>query len=87
MDGRRCVYNVQIEMGMKYFKVKMPEAYARVEWCKKMFGRPFQDLPNEQRKWNNMRWYRNKGYLYFREEKDYIWYQLTWSEISNDVLG
>jgi hypothetical protein len=63
---------------MSYFKVKIPEAYARVKWCREIFGRPFQDLPKESRQWQNMRWYRNKGYIYFREEKDYVWYMLRW---------
>jgi hypothetical protein len=63
---------------MKYYTVKMPEAYARIKWCEETFGRPFQNLPIGQRQWNNMRWYRNTGSLCFREESDYILYLLRW---------
>jgi hypothetical protein len=61
------------------YRAKMSEAYARVQWCKKIFGPSFQGIPEGQRKWNQMRWWRNKGYLYFRNEDDYIMYRLAWS--------
>ena len=64
---------------MTYYKVKMPEAYARIQWCRKTFGPPFQNLPKEQRQWNNMRWYRCYGTLCFREEADYLLYLLRWA--------
>jgi hypothetical protein len=69
---------------MTYYKAKIPEAWARVQWCKEVFGRPFQDLPPEQRQWNNMRWYRNKGYLYFRDAEDFMIYVLRWGNEHTD---
>lgn len=47
------------------YKLKMPEAYARVEWCKKNLG-------------EDGTWWRHKGHLYFRREKDYFFYVLRW---------
>ena len=50
------------------YKAKMPEAYARVEWCKKHFGGHGY----------GPRWRRVKGYLYFNNEADYLMYCLRW---------
>lgn len=52
------------------YKVKIAEAYARVEWCKKQFGGFGYGY----------RWRRIKGYLYFNDEKDYLLYCLRWSD-------
>ena len=60
------------------YKAKMPEAYARVQWCKKMFGPSMQGLPKEERHWSMMRWWRQGGYLMFRNEDDFIMYRLAW---------
>jgi hypothetical protein len=57
-------------MGMSFYKkVKIPEAYARVEWCK-------QTLGNES---HGVTWWRRRGLLYFADEKCYTWYMLRWS--------
>jgi hypothetical protein len=63
---------------MSYYKAKVPEAYARVQWCKETFGPSMQGIPAGQRKWTDMRWYRNKGYLYFKHQEDYFVYVLRW---------
>jgi len=63
---------------MSYFKVKMPEAYARVKWCRETFGPSFGGVQPEERRWQNMRWYRNKGRLYFKDKEDYLIYILRW---------
>lgn len=47
-------------------KVKLDEAYAKVEWCKETFGKQVY----------GGRWWRNKGHLYFRETKDYLWFTM-----------
>lgn len=52
-----------------YKKVKIPEAYARVEWCK-------QTLGNES---HGVTWWRRRGLLYFADEKCYTWYMLRWT--------
>lgn len=45
----------------------MPESYARVQWCVKMFGN--QSLNN---------WYRHKGRLYFKTRDMLELYILKW---------
>lgn len=55
---------------MKYYKAKMPEAWARIKWCREQFGPQCV---------NKMRWYRDRGYLYFRDEQDYLLYLLRWA--------
>jgi hypothetical protein len=62
------------------YKAKMPEAYARVEWCKETFGgnsEPNYDSTNDIVK--GLRWWRRMGYLYFRNEQDYMLYTLRWA--------
>jgi hypothetical protein len=55
---------------MKFFrKVKIPEAYSRVEWCRATLGK---DVTGGN-------WWRHRGHLYFNCEKCYNWYQLAWS--------
>lgn len=51
------------------YKAKMPEAYARVEWCRKIFGESG----------DGKRWYRYRGYLYFYSKDDYLLYLLRWA--------
>lgn len=51
------------------FRAKMPEAYARVEWCKQIFG------DDEY----GQKWWRNRGYVCFRNESDYLLYLLRWA--------
>ena len=61
------------------YKVKMPEAHARMEWCKEQFGgdgRP--DYSKRVDIVRGMRWWRREGYLFFRYKKDYVWYQMRW---------
>jgi len=62
------------------YSVKVPEAYARVQWCKKTFGPSMQGLPENERAWAKMRWWRRGGKLYFRSEDDYIMYKLRWGD-------
>jgi hypothetical protein len=61
------------------YKAKMPEAYARVEWCKETFG-PTDDLGNDLMAIATDRtWWRRQGHLYFRNEQDYVLYTLRWA--------
>lgn len=50
------------------YRAKLPEAYARVEWCKEQFGGHGY----------GERWRRVKGFLYFNEQEDYFLYCLRW---------
>lgn len=55
---------------MKFFrKVKIPEAYARVEWCRMTLGRDCK----------GGNWWRHRGHLYFKDEKAFMMYELKWS--------
>jgi hypothetical protein len=57
-------------MGMiMIYRAKMPEAYARVEWCKKIFGETNYD----------QEWWRDRGYVCFRNKQDYMLYLLKWA--------
>jgi len=61
------------------YKVKVPETYARMQWCKEQFGgdgEPKYYLNTDIVK--DLLWWRRQGYLFFREEKDYAWYLLRW---------
>jgi len=40
--------------------------YAKLSWCEQYLG------PSSER------WYRDRGYLCFWEEKDYMWFKLRW---------
>jgi len=54
---------------MKFIrKVKLAEAYARVEWCKQRFGPQV----------HGGIWWRHRGHLYFKDEKCYTLYALRW---------
>lgn len=58
------------------YRAKMPEAWARLKWCEEQFG-PGVDYGNA---WlRGTRWWRNKGYVCFRDESDYMLYLLRWS--------
>lgn len=54
---------------MKVYKAKLPEAWARMEWCRQTFGQPVK----------GGNWWRHRGHLYFREQRDYAFYLLRWS--------
>jgi hypothetical protein len=63
------------------YKAKMPEAYARVEWCKQAFGGEGEPLWEKYRGVNitrGLRWWRRQGHLFFRSEQDYVFYCLRW---------
>lgn len=45
---------------------KMPEAWARIEWCRQAFG-------------ESGTWWRSKGYVCFKNKQEYMWYQLRWA--------
>ena len=52
---------------MKWYRSpKMSQAWARMEWCKQMFGD------------HDIRWWRDRGHLFFRYESDYMLYLLRW---------
>lgn len=58
------------------YKVKLAESWARITWCEQQFG----DTVDYGHAWvKGARWWRIKGYLYFRDEKDYLFYLLRWS--------
>ena len=57
---------VQLKMVMIY-QAKIPEAWARMQWCERALGA--QDI----------RWWRDRGYLCFRNKADYMLYLLRWS--------
>lgn len=62
------------------YKSKLPEAYARMEWCKEQFGGDGQpDYKKSVDIVHGMRWWRRQGHLFFRCEKDYMLYCLRWS--------
>jgi hypothetical protein len=70
---------------MAVYKAKMPEAWARIEWCKEQFGADglFADgYPQPQYGGHNLtrglRWWRRSGHLFFRNEQDYLFYLLKW---------
>lgn len=74
---------------MKVYKSSpMPQAYARVEWCKAQFGgddRPrfkqtgrLTDYKQYQVA-DDQRWWRRQGHLFFRNEQDFILYCLRWA--------
>lgn len=61
------------------YKVKVSETYARIQWCETQFGGdgcPYYHLNTDIVK--GLRWWCRQGYLFFREEKDYVWYVLRW---------
>jgi hypothetical protein len=51
------------------YRAKMPEAFARIEWCKKIFGEINYD----------QKWWRDRGYVCFRNKQDYMLYLLKWT--------
>lgn len=63
---------------MMQYKAKMPgtvriqDSIRRVQWCRDQFG-------PESLFSNYGRWQRYKEYLYFRDEKDYLFYMLRWT--------
>lgn len=65
---------------MKFYRSpKMPEAYARVQWCREKFGKSFGDhRPATNWSWTDMRWYRQGGYIFFKNEEDLTLYLLRW---------
>ena len=58
-------------MLLKY-RAKIPEAWARIKWCEQQFG-PVIGW------YSKARWYRDSGYIYFRDESDYLLYLMRWS--------
>ena len=49
-------------------KVDIPEAYARVEWCRITLGKDIR----------GGNWWRHRGHIYFKDEKCYTLYMLRW---------
>lgn len=61
-------------------KVKFTETAQVIKWCKEHFGgtgEPKYYMNTDIVK--DLRWWCRQGYIYFREEKDYIWFQLKWA--------
>jgi hypothetical protein len=57
---------------MKFFyKAKLPEAYARCEWCRMHLGKAVK----------GGNWWRHRGHLYFKDEKSYLMYILKWGTV------
>ncbi len=55
---------------MKFFRrVKIPEAHARVEWCRANLGK---DIIGGN-------WWRYRGHIYFKDEQSFFMYTLRWS--------
>ena len=55
---------------MKFLhKEKLPEAWARCEWCRMHLGKSIKYST----------WWRHRGYLYFKDEKMHLMYLLKWS--------
>lgn len=64
---------------MWYPSPKMPEDWARVEWCIRAFGCLGAYGPPAIDKWEDLRWYRFDGRLYFKNESDLALYLLRWA--------
>jgi hypothetical protein len=66
---------------MTIYKAILPQAYARVEWCKETFGptNEWVEYENGRDIARGLRWWRRQGYLYFRNEVDYTLFLLRWS--------
>ena len=60
-----------------YRSPKMPQAWARMEWCRQMFG-PSADDQTEQEQ-HEVRWNRVRGFLFFKHESDFVLYMLRWT--------
>lgn len=65
--------NINLKMPEKlieYHGVRMPTVgdarYNRTKWCAEQFGI------------GTDRWFQRNNYLYFKHEKDFTWYLLTW---------
>jgi hypothetical protein len=54
---------------MRYGSPKIPEMYARLSWCRAVFGEE-----NE-----NITWRRVRGRIYFKREQDLLMFMLRWS--------
>ena len=71
-----------VEMGMSDFKVKVKftETAQVIKWCKEHFGG--DGLPNYHLKTDivkDLRWWCRQEHIFFRDEKDYIWFRLKWA--------
>lgn len=61
------------------YKAKVPDVFV-IEWCKEQFGGDGQpDYSKRVDIVSGMRWWRREGYLFFRNEEDYVWYCIRWS--------
>jgi hypothetical protein len=54
---------------MRYHTPKIPEMYARLTWCRQVFGEH-----NE-----NITWQRIKGRIHFRRQQDLTCFLLRWT--------
>ena len=53
---------------MRYRTPKIPEMWARLVWCRAIFGEDSE----------NVAWQRIRGRIYFRREQDLSWFMLRW---------
>lgn len=50
------------------FRVKIPEAWARIQWCREHFGEPGTDT-----------WMRDRGWICFARPEYRTFYLLRWT--------
>ena len=53
---------------MRHCSDKIPEMYARLVWCRSVFGEENEGIT----------WQRVKGRIHFAREHDLIWFKLRW---------
>jgi len=54
---------------MRYCTPKIPEMYARLTWCRAVFGKENEDIT----------WQRIKGRIYFQRQQDLTYFLLRWA--------
>jgi hypothetical protein len=64
------------------YTAKMPDDYARVQWCNAAFGTTKEidlSLLYRAETTEGLRWWSRPGDIYFRDEQDYVLYTMRWS--------
>jgi len=54
---------------MRYCTLKIPEMYARLVWCRTVFGKESEDVT----------WRRDRGIIRFLKEQDLLLFTLRWA--------
>jgi hypothetical protein len=74
--------------GRPYYTILVPnggkEWSAQARWCDEQFGKTTSSIthlddPNKRMSLPNERWYTSGHLIWFRDEKDYMWFMLRWS--------